>query len=108
LLMNAIEAMPHGGKLAISAIHQQENVLLSVRDSGPGIPDEIKDKIFEPFFSTKNDNKGVGLGLAVVYGIVQRHRGKIWVETPPSGGTTFQILLPLQQEKSVSNTVVET
>ena len=108
LLMNAIEAMPHGGKLTISATNQKENVLLSVRDSGPGIPDDIKDKIFEPFFSTKNDNKGVGLGLAVVYGIVQRHRGKIWVETPPSGGTTFQILLPLQQEKSVSNTVVET
>ena len=54
---------------------------LQIKDTGIGISDELKDKIIEPFFSTKKDKNGVGLGLAVVYGIIQRHNGKIWMDS---------------------------
>ncbi len=100
LLVNAVEAMPDGGRLKIHA-HNSHNdakyVLIEISDTGPGIPEDLKDKIFEPFFSTKKDKSGVGLGLAVVYGIIQRHKGKIWMESQEKAGTTFFIELPLTQ-----------
>ena len=67
---------------------------VSVSDTGAGIPAEILPQIFEPFFSTKDDENGVGLGLAVVYGIVNRHGGSIEVRSRPGEGTTFSVLLP--------------
>ena len=69
-------------------------VLLRIADTGPGIPLEVRDRIFDPFFSTKNETKGVGLGLAVVFGIVRRHGGTILVESAPDTGTTFTLRLP--------------
>jgi two-component system cell cycle sensor histidine kinase/response regulator CckA len=71
-----------------------KKVLIEIRDTGVGISPEIQDKIFEPFYSTKKNHKGVGLGLAVVYGIVQRHQGKIWFESQPGRGTAFFIEIP--------------
>jgi signal transduction histidine kinase len=65
-----------------------------VGDTGVGIPEELRERIFDPFFSTKSDTKGVGLGLAVVYGIVQRHEGTISVASTPGVGTTFTIEIP--------------
>ncbi len=99
ILVNAVEAMHDGGTLTISikdAPRKKDSILFLIRDTGIGIPEDVKDKIFEPFFSTKKDQKGVGLGLAVVYGIIQRHQGKIWVESWEGEGTLFSIELPIK------------
>jgi two-component system NtrC family sensor kinase len=101
LFVNAIEAMPNGGKLFVSAetiIPEENEIILKIQDTGVGIPEDIRDKIFEPFFSTKKEKKGVGLGLPVVYGIVQRHKGKIWMESRAQEGSTFYIRLPVSQK----------
>jgi two-component system NtrC family sensor kinase len=102
LLVNAVEAMPQGGQLRISAEdseNEPEQIIIKIQDSGVGISEEVVDKIFEPFFTTKKDQKGVGLGLPVVYGIIQRHRGKIWVKSKVNEGTTFFIQLPTRLDK---------
>jgi two-component system NtrC family sensor kinase len=99
LLVNAVESMGDGGRLTVRTwadAAAPEAVHLSIRDTGVGIPPEVQPRIFDPFFSTKQEAKGVGLGLAVVYGIVQRHDGRIEVESRPGGGTTFTITLPRQ------------
>ena len=99
LLVNAVEAMPDGGDLYLETREiENQRLEISIRDTGIGIPEEERDKIFEPFFSTKKDEKGVGLGLSVVYGIVQRHHGEIRVESELNVGTTFKIELPIEQE----------
>jgi len=69
-------------------------VALVVRDTGAGIPQEIREKIFEPFFTTKEVGKGTGLGLSIVYGVVERHQGIIQVESRPGAGTEFRVLFP--------------
>ena len=94
LLVNAVEAMPGGGHLAVRALDRGESVALEIEDSGTGIPSEILPHIFEPFFSTKDKAEGVGLGLAVAYGIVQRHGGEIAVDSVVGRGTKFTITLP--------------
>jgi two-component system NtrC family sensor kinase len=102
LLVNAVEAMPQGGQLKISAEDSEndpEQIIIKVEDSGLGISEEVVDKIFEPFFTTKKDQKGVGLGLPVVYGIIQRHQGKIWVKSKINEGTTFFIQLPARLDE---------
>jgi two-component system NtrC family sensor kinase len=99
LAMNALEATPSGGEVTISARQQEtgKGLVLEVSDSGRGIASENLDKIFEPFFTTKEATTGVGLGLAVVYGIVSRHRGTIDVKSTPGSGTVVTIHLPLRQ-----------
>jgi signal transduction histidine kinase len=96
LMVNAVEAMPQGGRLVLGTWEaaRPERVCLSVSDTGVGIPPDLKERIFDPFFSTKQETKGVGLGLAVVYGIVQRHEGTISLTSTPGAGTTFTIELP--------------
>ena len=94
LLVNAVEAMPDGGELTVHMEGDAETIEVSVRDTGVGIPEDVRPHIFEPFVSTKGDTKGVGLGLAVVYGIVHRHGGNITVESEVGRGTRFRILLP--------------
>lgn len=109
LLMNAIESMQEGGQLTVSTKEITEDRISKVEillsDTGIGIPQEIQDKIFDPFFSTKNETKGVGLGLAVVYGIVQRHQGTISVESTPGEGTAFHILLPRERKPNTDNSI---
>lgn len=105
LLVNAVEAMGEGGRLTVRTATDgapQGAVRLSVADTGVGIPPDVLPRIFDPFFSTKDATKGVGLGLAVVYGIVQRHDGRIDVESQPGRGTTFTITLPRQPPGSVA------
>ncbi|MCX7909749.1 MAG: PAS domain-containing protein [Ignavibacteria bacterium] len=92
-LINAADAMKYKGKITVSSEYyrQFKKCIISVEDTGPGIPENLMDKIFEPFFSTKSTS---GLGLAVSWGIIERHHGTIEVDTAPSGGAIFKILLP--------------
>ncbi len=98
LMVNAVEAMTadghRGGELEVLLSSDAQAVEVTIRDTGVGIPPEVQGRIFEPFFSTKNAESGVGLGLAVVYGIVQRHGGTIEVDSAPGRGTTFRLRLP--------------
>jgi two-component system NtrC family sensor kinase len=93
LVRNAKEAMPSGGRLRVAVTSEGGQLRLTVSDTGAGIPAEHLGKIFDPFFSTKD--KGTGLGLALVQQIVAEHGGRIEVATPPGGGTTFLITLPV-------------
>ena len=97
LAMNALEATPAEGRVSIEAGPDGDGVKLVVADTGWGIPKEHLDHIFEPFFTTKEAGKGVGLGLAVVYGIVNAHHGRIDVQSEPGRGTTFTVHLPARQ-----------
>lgn len=94
LFVNAVEAMPRGGTLKVAAEAVGDDIRITVADTGVGIPADALDHIFEPFFSTKDRQEGVGLGLAVVHGIVQRHHGRIEVESEVNRGTQFHIVLP--------------
>ncbi len=96
LIGNALEEMPTGGILEISAHADEKTVFISVSDSGPGIPEQHLQRIFEPFFTTKD--KGTGFGLSVVRRIVNNYRGCISVENPSTGGACFHIELPLLPE----------
>jgi two-component system, NtrC family, sensor kinase len=98
LVINAIDAMPHGGNLWVSTrvLPGNEKLELQVRDDGVGIPPEILPQIFDPFTTTKEVGKGVGLGLAVSKGIVERHGGHIEVASELGVGTTFRIILPMR------------
>jgi two-component system, NtrC family, sensor kinase len=98
LLLNAADAMNGQGRITIAsqAAPQGNGIILTFTDTGCGIPLEIRDKIFEPFFTTKPPGKGTGLGLSIVYGVIQRHGGTISADSPPEGGTTFTIRLPLE------------
>ena len=93
IIFNAMDAMPEGGKITIKSEQENKWVLLSVSDTGVGIPWEIQGRIFDPFFTTRAP-KGVGLGLSVTYGIVTRHGGSIDVESSRGRGATFYIRLP--------------
>ena len=117
LFVNSRDAMPGGGTIYLrtsrtgtpegkkGTYHHtgtSEYALISIRDTGTGIPSEIKDRIFDPFFTTKTDrsNKGTGLGLSVVYSIVTAHKGKIEVDSVEGRGTEFRIYLPIADEKA--------
>jgi signal transduction histidine kinase len=108
LVVNAIQAMPQGGKLTLRTSLDKGQLKLEVQDTGYGISPENMRKLFTPFFSTKKEVKGVGLGLAVSYGIIQRHRGKIEVQSTEGKGTTFTVYLPVHQEKGGNNDGQET
>jgi two-component system NtrC family sensor kinase len=98
LIMNALQAMPAGGTLALRTYMENREVKIAVKDTGCGIPPENMNKIFTPFFSTKKEVKGVGLGLSVSYGIIQGLKGRIGVESKVGEGTTFTVCLPVTQE----------
>ena len=100
LIMNAIQAMPKGGTLTIRTSADKTQVKIEVQDTGVGISPENMRKLFTPFFTTKREVKGVGLGLAVSYGIIQRHQGRIEVQSKEGEGTTFTVYLPLHHEES--------
>jgi signal transduction histidine kinase len=94
LVQNAIAAMPEGGELRIALTDVAGDALkLTVSDSGKGIPPEMRERIFDPFFSTK-DKAGVGLGLSISHSIVEAHHGKLLVDSAPGRGATFTVLLP--------------
>lgn len=94
IIFNAMDAMPDGGKITLSVSKAKKWATLAISDTGIGMSEEVKKKIFEPFFTTRT-HKGTGLGLAVTYGIIQRHRGEILVESKEGVGSTFKIRLPV-------------
>jgi len=95
LATNAVDAMPEGGSLTFRASANPKSVMIEIEDTGLGIPVEDMSKIFEPFFTTKEFGKGTGLGLAVCYGIITDHGGRLSVRSNVGKGTTFTILLPI-------------
>jgi PAS domain S-box-containing protein len=106
LIVNAVDAMPNGGSLKLCCQPERNRIKLRFADTGTGIKEEIRERIFEPFYTTKGVH-GTGLGLAVSYGIIERHEGMISVESHLGKGTTFHIDLPLAQRHQESNEVTE-
>ncbi|HEY0320147.1 MAG TPA: response regulator [Pyrinomonadaceae bacterium] len=96
MVFNAVDAMPQGGRLTLSAEEVDGQVEISVRDTGVGMTSEVRSRIFDPFFTTKG-KAGMGLGLAVGYGIIRRHNGIILVESEVGSGTTFCIRMPVAE-----------
>jgi signal transduction histidine kinase len=99
LVDNALDAVASGGRVAVTARREGNRVVVEVADDGPGIPPEIRERIFDPFFSTKDVGKGVGLGLDIVRRTLERHDGEIEVESKP-GSTTFRVRLPAEGMRS--------
>jgi signal transduction histidine kinase len=93
LIANAFEAMADGGELTIT-VRLEREILIAIHNTGPGIPEAHVSKVFDPFFSLRNDSRRSGLGLFVSHSIVQQHGGSIMVRTSPSEGTTFSVRLP--------------
>ena len=99
LIFNAVDAMPKGGRVLLETSIEAENAVIRVRDTGTGMSESVRQRCLEPFFSTKGE-LGTGLGLSMVHGIVERHRGKLEIESTPGQGTTFTIRLPLAESDS--------
>ncbi|MGI9069418.1 MAG: PAS domain S-box protein [Pyrinomonadaceae bacterium] len=96
LIVNAVDAMPTGGKLSVSIKRNADRLRLQFADTGSGMPEDVRQKIFDPFFSTKGA-QGTGLGLSVSYSIIERHEGSISVASEPGSGTVFTIDLPASE-----------
>jgi signal transduction histidine kinase len=110
LITNAVAAMPQGGRLILRSGQSGDQVWFSVEDTGCGVPRENLNRVFEPFFTTRQMGRGTGLGLAVSYGIVKMHRGSIRVKSntdPAAGptGTTFTVTIPRQERREESMSV---
>ena len=95
LIVNAVQAMPEGGRLTVSTLASEAHISLIVEDTGIGMSEAVMKKIFIPFFTTKDVNQGTGLGLPVVHGIITSHGGSIKVDSKVSCGTRFEVKLPL-------------
>jgi len=96
LFLNAMQAMPEGGKLMIEATRRNGFIRVSVKDDGLGMPHDDQEKIFDPFFTTKSAGEGTGLGLSVSYNIIEKHGGRFEVESRTGEGTTFHVILPIR------------
>jgi signal transduction histidine kinase len=97
ILMNAAQAMPGGGKILIKTGRGDQYVFISITDTGVGIKEEDLEKIFEPFFTTKEKEQGTGLGLSLCKRLIEANAGKIEVESKVGEGTTFTIMIPINQ-----------
>jgi hypothetical protein len=97
LFLNARDAMSSGGELKIRTAMNDHMVIVDIQDSGIGITEEDIKRIYDPFFTTKSPGKGTGLGLAVTYGIIQEHGGRIFVDSCPGAGTHFRLKLPTRR-----------
>jgi signal transduction histidine kinase len=97
ILSNAIDAIPVKGTITISTFKSNRSVSISIKDNGRGIPEDIQARIFEPFFTTKEVGQGTGLGLSICHSIIEKHNGKIEVQSETGKGSEFVILLPINQ-----------
>lgn len=98
LISNGIDAMNEGGTITIEVEYNRDDVVLNVTDTGCGIPEEIQEEIFNPFYTTKYKTEGNGLGLYIVYNEVTKMNGKIELQSKVDEGTTFTVTLPVQLE----------
>ena len=98
LIINAAQSIQDKGRITLTASKDEntDEIVIEVRDTGQGIPEEIQGQLFDPFYTTKEEGHGTGLGLSVVYGIIQRHQGVITVNSEPGKGASFFIRLPLK------------
>jgi signal transduction histidine kinase/ActR/RegA family two-component response regulator len=103
VIYNAVDAMPTGGEIRMSAQEVDDRVVLKITDTGTGMKPEVKSRLFDPFFTTKG-KAGTGMGLAVSFGIIRRHNGSIEVESEPGRGTTFLIALPKASNTQTKDT----
>ncbi len=99
ILVNASQAIEGEGQIFISVHYVDENIEIKIKDTGMGIPEDIRARIFEPFFTTKAVGSGTGLGLSVSYGIIHAHKGSISVDSEPGKGSEFTIILPIQKDQ---------
>ena len=95
LTKNALDAMPRGGTLSVTSALSDGSIVVTVADTGTGMPEGIRKRVFDPFFTTKDPGKGTGLGLAICHDIVEKHQGTITVESEEGKGTVFTIKLPV-------------
>ena len=95
LLANAAQAITGAGAITIETRVEGDCAVVAVSDTGPGIPPDVIGRIFDPFFTTKPVGEGTGLGLSISYEILKKHGGDILAESPPGGGATFTVRLPL-------------
>ena len=103
LLLNAAHAIKESGKISIQTGFDDENVWVSIKDTGEGISEEHISKVFDPFFTTKPIGTGTGLGLSVCYGIIKNHHGRIEIDSQPGEGAMFKVILPrVQPEEHIS------
>lgn len=100
VLLNAVQAMPNGGSICISTGCSNSSSWVQIADSGIGMPDDVKNRVFDPFFTTRGV-EGTGLGMSVAYGIIKRHGGRISIESAPGKGTSVTIFLPAAAETQV-------
>lgn len=106
LIFNAVDAMPDGGSVTLRTCEELADVRLEINDTGIGMPDEVRRRCLEPFFTTKGE-RGTGLGLAMVYGTIERHGGNLEIESEIGRGTTFVIRLPKHLATSQASAVVD-
>lgn len=103
LLSNASHAISHRGDIWVrTKVWNQDRIAIEIEDNGSGMSAEVVEKIFDPFFTTKKVGKGTGLGLSIAYGLIQKHQGRIDVQSLPGKGTLFRILLPVRQAATTS------
>jgi two-component system NtrC family sensor kinase len=105
IILNALDAMPDGGTLSVTTRtghddHGKESIMIAFSDTGIGIPQQEVEKIFDPFYTTKEVGKGTGLGLSVSYNIVKQFKGDIKVESVAGKGSVFTIILPVEKENA--------
>jgi len=98
IINNALDAMPHGGRIRIKTFKKENHIYISIKDTGVGIPEDIRNRIFDPFFTTKGV-QSTGLGMSTSYGIINRHKGTISIDSTEGKGTTFTINIPIAEMK---------
>ncbi|KHE91548.1 MAG: HAMP domain-containing histidine kinase [Candidatus Scalindua rubra] len=107
IINNALDAMPVGGRISFSTWNRDDSVFVSVSDTGKGMTEDVRKKVFDPFFTTRRP-QGTGLGMSIVYSILSRHNGKIEVESEIGKGSTFNLQLPIVSRADSTRAIPET